>query len=117
MIVQCHFAHPANAISMHQSQGATFPKSGAALDLHSERYYGMENVVTSRTPNPDKFTISREVTARHMMPKPLVSGLVELDYQQLSVFIPSTKMILCTTSPTDDTLKFIRATKLSAAAS
>lgn len=69
--VSSPYVHPANAISAHQIQGATIPKSVACIDDASKRYYGMANVVTSRTPSSDNFRVSKRVTLDSMMPKPV----------------------------------------------
>lgn len=90
MKITCHFAHPANAISCHQSQGARFPKYVATLDVNSERYYGMSNVVTSRTSKPETFALSRKVTPRTMMLEPITSQIVESEYRILAKLVPYT---------------------------
>ena len=71
------FVHPANAISSHQSQGATFPSVVSTLDHVSERYYGMANVVMSRTSDAENFALTEPVSLKRLMPKPETAQDVE----------------------------------------
>lgn len=72
LTVRAPYVHPANAIKAHQSQGATLPRSVACLSSGSEKYFGMANVATSRTPLPNNFRLASQVTLRRMMPKPCI---------------------------------------------
>lgn len=97
--VRYHHVHPANAISCHQSQGSTLPRSVACLDANTERYYGMANVVTSRTPSPDNFALTTMVTGPRLMLKPLISKLVESEYARLQSLLDRTRQVLTTRVP------------------
>ena len=64
-------------------QASTFKGCVACIDENCNSN-GISNVVTSRTPNPKQFAITKPETISTLQPSPEISGMVENEYNKLS---------------------------------